>query len=78
MAPDSEGSRTTTGPTTRTIDCDECVMDGTAACRDCVVTFIMGRRPGEAIVVDAAEERAVGLLAGAGLVPALRHARRAR
>lgn len=57
------------------IDCDECVMQGTTACDECVVTFIVGREPGEAVVIDAAEERAVRLLAGAGLVPALRHVR---
>jgi len=62
---------------TRTIDCDECAMDGTAACRDCVVTFIIGRRPGAGVVLDAAEEREVGLLAHAGLVPALRYSSRA-
>jgi hypothetical protein len=55
------------------IDCDECVMQGTDACRDCVVTFITEREPGEAIVIDAGEERAVRALARAGLVPELRH-----
>jgi len=60
----------------RSIDCGECVMAGTAACDDCVVTFVCGRRPGEALVIDVEEERAVRLLASAGLVPALRHRRR--
>jgi hypothetical protein len=59
------------------IDCDECVMAGTNACDDCVVTFLVGRRPGEAVVIDATEQRAVRLLADAGLVPELRHRRRA-
>ena len=59
-----------------TIDCDECTMQGTDACEDCVVTFICGRDPDEAVVVDAAEERALRLLTGAGLVPRLRHVRR--
>lgn len=58
------------------IDCDECVMQGTAACADCVVTFICSREPGEAVVVDVAEERAIRLLSGAGLLPELRHRRR--
>ena len=59
------------------IDCDECVMQGTDACNDCVVTFITGREPGDAIVIDVAEERAVRMLARAGLVPDLRHVARA-
>ena len=29
-----------TGPTSLTIDCDECRMQGTSACADCVVTFL--------------------------------------
>ncbi len=56
-----------------TIDCDECVMRHTGACDDCVVTFVVGREPGEALVIDVEEERAVRMLARAGLVPRLRH-----
>ncbi|MGH9181210.1 MAG: hypothetical protein ACRDY5_05795 [Acidimicrobiales bacterium] len=48
-------------------------MQHTPACADCVVTFICDREPGDAVVVDVAEARAVRMLAGAGLVPALRH-----
>lgn len=59
-----------------TIDCDECVMQHTDACSDCVVSFICGREPDEAIVLDVAEARAVRALADGGLVPALRHVRR--
>ena len=59
------------------IDSDECRMQHTSACDDCVVTFIIGREPGDALVIDADEERAVRLLADAGLLPALRHQRRA-
>jgi len=59
-----------------TIDCDDCRLQGTDACQDCVVTFICGREPDDAVVIDAVEARAVRLLAGAGLVPALRHVRR--
>ncbi len=58
------------------ISCDECEMQYTAACEDCVVTFICGREPGEAVIVDAAEVRAVRMLGRAGLVPELRHAPR--
>ena len=42
-----------------TIDCGECAMAGTTACDDCVVSFIVNREPGDAVVVDADEERAL-------------------
>ncbi|MGI9033079.1 MAG: hypothetical protein ACR2HY_05270 [Acidimicrobiales bacterium] len=58
------------------IDCDDCVMQHTSTCDDCVVTFICGRQPGEAVVIDVAEARAVRLLGQAGLVPQLRRVRR--
>lgn len=57
-----------------TISCDECTMQHTDACGDCIVTFLCGREPGEGIVIDAAEARAVRLLNRAGLAPELRHA----
>jgi hypothetical protein len=59
-----------------TISCDDCTMHGTSACDDCVVTFLCGRDPDEAVVIDAAEARAVRMLANAGLVPDLRHTQR--
>ena len=58
------------------IDCDDCAMQGTDCCDDCVVTFICSREPGEAVVVDVAEARAMRALASAGLLPRLRHVRR--
>ena len=58
---------------TRTISCGDCVMAGTDACDDCVVTFIVNREPGDAVVVDATEERALRALGDEGLVPRLRH-----
>jgi hypothetical protein len=58
---------------TRTIDCETCTMRDTAACDDCVVTFICSREPDEAVIIDVAEERAVRMLIRSGLVPALRH-----
>ncbi len=61
--------------TVLTIDCDDCVADRTTACDDCVVSFLVGREAHEAVVIDAAEARAVRLLQGAGLVPGLRHRR---
>ena len=59
-----------------TIDCGDCVMAGTDACDDCIVSFIVNREPGDAVVVDAAEERALRNLSEGGLVPRLRHASR--
>ena len=61
-----------------TISCDDCAMQGTSACDDCVVTFICGRDPHDAVVIDVEEARAVRLLEQAGLVPGLRHVRRSR
>lgn len=58
-----------------TISCTDCEMRETAACDDCVVTFICGRDPDDAVVIDAEEERAVRLLSAGGLVPVLRHRR---
>ena len=56
-----------------TIDCNECAMAGTVACDDCIVTFIVNREPGDAVIVDADEERALRSLSAGGLVPRLRH-----
>lgn len=59
-----------------TIDCAECRHRHTPVCDDCVVSFIVDRRPDDAVVVDADEVRAVRLLEQAGLVPGVRHVRR--
>jgi hypothetical protein len=56
-----------------TISCDDCTRRNSAACGDCVVTFLLGRDADEAVVFDVAEERAIRLLSTAGMVPALRH-----
>jgi hypothetical protein len=58
------------------INCDECQMQGTSTCDDCIVTFLCSREPDDALVIDVAEERALRLLSGAGLVPELKHVRR--
>jgi hypothetical protein len=58
------------------IDCAECDFENTAACEDCVVTFLCDRSPGDAVTIDLAEERAIRMLADAGLAPGLRHVRR--
>ena len=57
-----------------TIDCDECSLQGTDACDDCVVTFLLGAERTTSVVIDIAEVRAVRLLGDAGLVQTLRHA----
>jgi hypothetical protein len=62
---------------TLTISCDECALQASDACDDCVVSFVVNRDPDEAVVIDAAEQRAVRLLHDAGLVPGLRHRRHA-
>lgn len=58
------------------IACDECRMEGTDVCTDCVVSFICSREPDDAVVIDVAEVRAFRTLAASGLVPELRHQRR--
>jgi len=65
-----------TGERVLRIDCDDCAMQGTAACADCVVTFLCCRDEDSAVVIDVAEVRALRLLRDAGLAPALRHQRR--
>jgi hypothetical protein len=74
-----------------TISCDDCRLDGTSACQDCVVSFLLtddvtevhearslspARPVAGAVIVDAAEARAMKLLHSAGLVPTLRFQRR--
>lgn len=56
-----------------TIDCAQCSMQQTDACGDCVVTYICSREPGDALVIDLGEYRALEMLAESGLVPTLRH-----
>jgi hypothetical protein len=58
---------------TISISCDDCALQHTDACADCLVTFVLGREPNDAVVVDVAEARAMRMLGQAGLVPELRH-----
>ncbi len=55
-----------------TIDCDCCTLRQTAACEDCVVSFLLEREPEDAVVIDADEARAMRMLERAGLLPTLR------
>jgi hypothetical protein len=52
-----------------TIDCDACALKDTSACHGCLVSFVLDRDPGDAIIFDAAEARAVRLLSRGGLLP---------
>lgn len=61
-----------------TISCDDCSMQGTSACGDCVVTFVLREAtPDETehdpLVLDVHEARVVRLLGAAGLVPDLKY-----
>lgn len=58
------------------ISCDDCRLQQTDACTDCVVAFLLGAEPDQAVIIDAAEARGLRLLSNAGLAPALRHQRR--
>ncbi len=55
------------------IDCDACIMAGTEACDDCVVSYIVNRDTGSCMIMDLDEVRAVRLLADSGLAPGLRY-----
>lgn len=76
-SPSMRPSPTPASEGTLTIDCADCRHRLTSVCDDCVVSFIVGRRPEDAVVVDADEVRAVRLLEQAGLVPGVRHSRQA-
>jgi hypothetical protein len=54
------------------IDCDECVMAGTSTCDDCIVTYLCTRDEEGAVVIDAADFKALRLLHEGGLTPKLR------
>ncbi|HEX9993797.1 MAG TPA: hypothetical protein VGB14_12785 [Acidimicrobiales bacterium] len=58
------------------IDCDECVMQHTPTCEECVVTFLCAREPDEAVILHVAEAQALRVLGRGGLAPHLRHRRR--
>jgi hypothetical protein len=51
------------------IDCDLCVARP-VACRDCVVSHLLGPPP--ELAFDAEEQQALAVLADSGLVPRLR------
>jgi hypothetical protein len=56
------------------IDCDSCAVRG-PGCGDCVVTVLLGapqQGSGGPVELDGAEQAALAVLAGSGLVPPLR------
>ncbi len=53
------------------IDCDECRMQHTDACRDCVVSFVLADVAGP-LEFDDEQVEALDVLADAGLVAPLR------
>ncbi len=70
--PDRQGL-TVASDATISISCDDCELQGSSACEDCLVSFVLGREPDDAVVVDVEEARAMRMLSRAGLVPGLRH-----
>lgn len=63
-----------------TISCDECSMQCTSACDDCVVTFVLradeqfeGHGTHDGLALDLDQVRVVRLLGKAGLVPELKY-----
>ena len=60
---------------TITISCDDCCMQRSVACADCIVTFVCDRSAQQPVVVDLATMTAMQRLSAAGLVPELRHRR---
>jgi Zn-finger protein len=60
------------------ISCDDCAMQHSEVCEDCLVSFILSRDPDDAVVIDAEEARALRMMTKVGLVPRPRHVRRER
>jgi hypothetical protein len=58
-----------------TISCDDCSLQSTAVCDDCVVTFVLRSECSESepLVLNLQEARVVRLLGKAGLVPDLQY-----
>jgi hypothetical protein len=58
------------------ISCDECALQHSDACEECVVSILLGPEEPAAVIVDVMEARAMRMLQGVGLVPELRFRRR--
>lgn len=59
------------------VDCAACALQGTHACDDCLVTFVLDRPATGPVRLAAEDLDAVRVLTGAGLVPQLRLVQRA-
>jgi len=57
------------------ISCDECVMQHSTVCKDCVVTYLLRESAGP-VNLDVEEAEALGQMASVGLLPPLRLVRR--
>lgn len=57
------------------IDCNECTMQDTEACHECVVSFVLHDLAGP-LEIDEEQAGALEVLAEVGLVPELRLVRR--
>jgi hypothetical protein len=68
--PQGDDEQQCAGDAAMLIDCDRCTVRG-ASCADCVVTFLFGGPPDD-VLLDPDEQRALNVLASAGLVPPLR------
>lgn len=59
------------------ISCDDCSMQCSSACGDCVVTFLLRddvvESDHDTLVLDLEQARVVRLFASAGLVPDLKY-----
>ncbi len=59
------------------ISCDDCAMQCTSACSDCVVTFLLSDNAVEVehdtLVLNLEQARVVRLFSSAGLVPELKY-----
>lgn len=59
--------------TSLSISCDDCVMQHSSHCADCIVTFLSDADGGVPVAIEDREVRALRLLGAGGLVPELRH-----
>lgn len=56
-----------------TISCDDCAMQHSDHCEDCIVSFLCPSDEAGPLVIEPGEVRALRLLSSAGLGPELRH-----
>jgi hypothetical protein len=55
-----------------TIDCEDCIRYQGDDCDDCVVSYLVDHDPATPVVFGPQEQKAVDLLADAGLIPRLK------